>query len=110
MTESIASLADAIRSGERTATAVVSETLRRATDSQPALNAFTRIATRGALVRAAAIDAAIGRGEDPGPLGGVPIALKDLIDEAGIPNTSGSAFPPTIPDRSAVVVQRLETA
>ena len=110
MIESIASLADAIRSGERTATAVISEALRRAIDSQPVLNAFTRIATRGALVRAAAIDAAIERGEDPGPLGGVPIAVKDLIDEAGIPNTSGSAFPPTIPDRSAVVVRRLETA
>jgi Asp-tRNA(Asn)/Glu-tRNA(Gln) amidotransferase A subunit family amidase len=108
--ESIASLAGAIRSGERTATAVVADTLRRAADSQAALNAFIRLATKGALVRAAAIDAAIERGEDPGPLAGVPIALKDLIDEADTPNTSGSAFPPIVPDRSAEVVQRLEAA
>jgi aspartyl-tRNA(Asn)/glutamyl-tRNA(Gln) amidotransferase subunit A len=49
-------------------------------------------------------------GIDPGPLAGVPIGLKDLIDQEGIPTTNGAAFEPKVPDRSATVVARLEDA
>ena len=45
------------------------------------------------MADAAAVDAAVASGGDPGPLAGVPVAVKDLIDQAGIPNTAGSGIP-----------------
>jgi Asp-tRNA(Asn)/Glu-tRNA(Gln) amidotransferase A subunit family amidase len=99
-----------IRAGRRSAGAVVAAAVRAAHDSQSELNAFTLIDDEGAAARAAAIDAAIAAGDDPGPLAGVPVALKDLIDQAGHPNTRGAAFEPLVPERSATVVQRLEAA
>lgn len=110
MPGSIASLADAVRSGETTATSLASAALDAATESQPALNAFTRIDTEAVLSRAASVDNVVAAGGDPGPLAGVPIALKDLIDQAGVPNTLGAAFPPVVPGVSAPVVSRLEEA
>ncbi len=57
--------------------------------------------------RAEAIDELVRAGRDPGPLAGVPVALKDIIDDAGVPNTKGSAFPATVAESSATVVRRL---
>ncbi len=73
-------------------------------------NAYTLIDRDGALERAAVIDALVARGVDPGPLAGVPVALKDLIDQEGLPTTCGSGFYREIPARSATVVDRLEAA
>ncbi|GMQ85604.1 MAG: AtzE family amidohydrolase [Acidimicrobiia bacterium] len=106
----IAEIATAVRSGEISATDLVAAAIDRAERSQPVLNAFTSIDGDGALERAAAIDHRIGAGEDPGSLTGVPIGLKDLIDQQGLPTTNGAAFTPTVPDRSAEVVRRLEAA
>ncbi len=73
------------------------------------LNAF--IASDGdALNRADAIDSAVAAGSDPGPLAGVPIALKDIIDHAGRTTTAGSSFYRNEAQRSAPVVSRLEAA
>src|SRR5262249_45348431 len=44
----------------------------------------------GALAQADAVDAAVARGEDPGPLAGVPVGLKDLFCTRGLPTTAGS--------------------
>ena len=72
-------------------------------------NAF--IATDAdALNRADAIDAAVAAGSDPGPLAGVPIALKDIIDHQGRTTTAGSSFYRNHAQRSAPVVSRLEAA
>ncbi|MBI5481548.1 MAG: Asp-tRNA(Asn)/Glu-tRNA(Gln) amidotransferase subunit GatA [Deltaproteobacteria bacterium] len=54
------------------------------------LHAFLHVDEEGALARAAAIDAALARGEAPGPLAGVPVALKDIFVTRGIPTTCGS--------------------
>ena len=62
------------------------------------------------MARAEELDRRIAAGEDVGPLAGIPIGLKDLIDQAGIPNTNGAAFEPAVPDTSATVVDRLEAA
>lgn len=81
--------------------------LDAAETSQEALNAFTLIDRAGAIRRADAIDRRVASGEDPGPLTGVPVAMKDLIDQAGLPNTAGSGFPATLPEHDAPVVSRL---
>jgi aspartyl-tRNA(Asn)/glutamyl-tRNA(Gln) amidotransferase subunit A len=62
------------------------------------------------MERAEAIDELVAAGDDPGPLAGVTIGLKDLIDQQGIPTTNGAAFPAVVPDRTATVVERLQAA
>lgn len=101
-------IAAAVRSGERRAVDVVAECLDRIGDDP--LNAFTLITADAAMADAAIIDATVARREDPGPLAGVPIAVKDIIDQAGLPNTAGSGFPPTFPDQDATVITRLRGA
>ena len=86
------------------------EALTRAHASQPSLNAFTEIDDVGAMERAAEIDRRIADGDDPGPLAGVPVALKDLIDHRGHTTTAGSAFYRKIATESAPCVTALEAA
>lgn len=74
------------------------------------LNAFTLISVDAARVAADAIDTRIAAGEQPGPLAGVPVAVKDLIDQVGLPNTAGSGLAPVIPGHDAAVVTRLQRA
>lgn len=105
-----ASIASQVRSGTRTAVAVVSEHLDRIAAAQPSLNAFTLVTAEAALAAAERIDAAMARGEDPGPLAGVPIAVKDIIDQAGIATTCGASFPAAPAEATAPAVTRLERA
>lgn len=107
---SIADLANAVQRGERSAVTTVGDALNAAEAAQPRLNAFTSIDRGGSLTRAEALDRRITAGESVGPLAGVPIALKDLIDQAGIPTTNGASFEPVVADTSATVVGRLEDA
>jgi aspartyl-tRNA(Asn)/glutamyl-tRNA(Gln) amidotransferase subunit A len=72
-------------------------------------NAFTAI-DPAALDRAAAIDAAVVAGRQAGPLAGVPVALKDIIDHAGRTTTAGSSFWRHTATASATVVSRLDAA
>ncbi len=100
----------AVLSGETTATALVDDRLRAIDTSQPTLNAFTLVSHDRAIAAAAAVDRRLTAGEPVGPLAGAPIAVKDLIDQAGLPNTCGSGFPPQHSTESAPVIDRLETA
>lgn len=88
----------------------VAAAVERAEASQPIINAFTLIDHAGALARAASIDRTVADGGAAGPLIGIPVAIKDLIDQRGLPTKNGSAFEPEVPDRSATVVTRLEDA
>jgi aspartyl-tRNA(Asn)/glutamyl-tRNA(Gln) amidotransferase subunit A len=107
---SIAHRARAVRSGEITATALVADALERSEQSQTELNAYTSLDVDNALTAASRVDSMVAGGGDPGPLAGVPIAVKDLIDHAGRPNTCGGSFPPLLPDETAPCVARLEAA
>lgn len=107
--ESAGRLARQVRAGERSATEVIGKTLADLYDRQEALNLTTFI-DENALARAGNLDARVAAGEDPGPLCGVPVVVKDLIDQAGVPNTCGSAFHRTFPEHSAPVIERLEAA
>lgn len=96
-----------LRRGERTARDTIHGSLITTEGQQERLNAATLIDTDRALERSDELDEA---GDFAGPLAGVPIALKDLIDHAGRPTTCGSSFHAPIPERSATVVDRLEAA
>ncbi|MEX2322496.1 MAG: amidase [Acidimicrobiia bacterium] len=98
-----------VTSGARRAVDVVDEALARA-EAATELNAFTLIDHDGARAAASRVDEAVRVGRDPGPLAGVPVAVKDLIDQRGLPTTCGSSFYREVPNRSATVVERLEAA
>ena len=106
----IEGLAGSVRSGDISAIELVADALERSDRSQPALNAFISLDHERALDAATQIDSAVARGTDPGPLAGIPVAVKDLIDHAGRPNTRGGSFPPGQPTATAPCVARLEAA
>lgn len=95
-----------VRSGAATAVATVTAALERI-EAAHHLNAFTRLDSDRALARAEAIDHAIAAGTNPGPLAGVPVALKDLIDQEGLVTTAGSSFLVEPATADAPVVRRL---
>ena len=90
---------------------LTSACLARIDQLNPTLNAFITVTHESALAEARAAEAEIHRGNWRGPLHGIPIGLKDLIDTAGIKTTCGSAlFADRIPTEDADVVQRLKQA
>ena len=105
-----ATIAEAVRSGARTARRVAEQYLEAAERLNPELNAFVEIDRAGALKQADSVDAGRRAGSPVGPLCGVPIALKDLIDHAGRTTAAGSAFYRHRATASATVVRRLEAA
>ncbi len=88
----------------------IQEAIDAAHASQGTLNAFTQIDDDRALARAMEIDAIGDKGEYVGPLAGMPIGLKDLIDHGDRTTTAGSAFYRKQATESAAVVDRLEAA
>jgi Asp-tRNA(Asn)/Glu-tRNA(Gln) amidotransferase A subunit family amidase len=89
----------------------VREALARVQANDDGLGAFTVTLADSALAEASAIDAAVARGEDPGPLAGVPVSIKDTLWVAGAPATNGSlALRGFVPDRDTVAVARLRDA
>ena len=88
----------------------MTEALERAHSTQDTLNAFISVDDEGALERAAQIDRRLETGEEVGPLSGVPVALKDLIDHQGRVTTNGSSFFAEVAKKTATCVSRLEDA
>ncbi|CAO3427391.1 AtzE family amidohydrolase [Azospirillum endophyticum] len=105
-------IAEAVRSGAVSAAAVTETVLARIARLNPALNAFTDVTADRARAEAASLDARIEAGEDPGPLAGVPVAVKNLFDIAGLPTRAGSLInrdrAPAAAD--GVLLQRLSRA
>ena len=106
-----AEIAGAVANGH-SAVAVVEAALARIARHDPALNAFTAIVAERAIAKAAAVDAARADGGPVGPLAGVPFAVKNLFDVAGLPTLAGAKInrdhPPAGHD--ATLVTRLEAA
>ena len=104
-------IADGIRARRFSALEVLDAALARIERTNPALNAFIAVYPEAAREQAAAVDAAIARGEDPGPLAGVPIGIKDLEPVKGMLFTEGSrVYEGRIADRDGVSVSRLKAA
>lgn len=79
--------------------------------SQPAVNAFVTVDHDGALRAAARAADELSAGLDRGPLHGIPVAVKDLVDTASLVTTMGSRhFAGHVPERDAEVVARLRAA
>ena len=75
------------------------------------LNAFITVTADAALADARRAEADIQRGNWKGPLHGIPIALKDLVDTAGVRTTAASGiFKDRVPTEDAEIVRRLKTA
>ena len=77
-----------VRAHQVSATEVARAALARVDAVNPRLNAIVECRPDEVLARAAAIDAALARGEDPGPLAGVPITTKVNVDQAGYATTT----------------------
>ncbi|MCU0535370.1 MAG: AtzE family amidohydrolase [Hydrococcus sp. Prado102] len=82
-------IAEAIRQGKVSAKEIAGAALGRI-EADRSLNCFTTIMTQNALADAQAIDRLIAEGKNPGSLAGVPFAVKNLFDIAGIPTLAGS--------------------
>ena len=91
---------------------MVEATFARIRERDPVLNSFTAVTEQRAMLRAEAIDATRVRGEALGPLAGVPFAVKNLFDVAGLPTLAGSKINRDMPPatRDAVLIERLEAA
>lgn len=113
MTEirTISELAPRLRNREISSLEITQECLARIEKLDPVLNAFITVTAESALLEARTADAEIGCGQWRGLLHGVPIALKDLIDTAGLRTTSASALHAArVPGEDAEVVRRLREA
>lgn len=100
-----------LRAGSLTSVALTEAHLDRIAARDGVYNAFITVTRERALEDAARADRELAEGNDRGPLHGIPIALKDLIDTAGILTTSGSRlFQSNVPQTDAVVATRLRDA
>ena len=107
----ISELAQRLRRREISPVEITEDCLRRIEKLNPALNAFISILRESARAEARRAEAEIVRGEWRGPLHGVPVALKDLIDTAGVRTTAASAlYKDRVPNQDAEVVRRLRQA
>jgi len=107
----IVEAAEALRSRKISPVELTRDCLDRITALNPVLNAFITVTADRALEQASAAEDEILRGNWRGPLHGIPIGLKDIIDTAGILTTAASnLYEHRIPIRNAEVVGRLELA
>jgi len=79
-----------LRTRELSARDLAAACLARIETLNPAVNAFITVTKDEALARAAEADAELARGEDRGPLHGIPISIKDLVHQRGTPTTAAS--------------------
>ncbi|ADI06695.1 aspartyl/glutamyl-tRNA amidotransferase subunit A [Streptomyces bingchenggensis BCW-1] len=104
-------IAEKIASGEVTAVEVTEAHLARIEAVDEKVHAFLHVDREGALAQARAVDDKRARGEELGPLAGVPLALKDIFTTKGIPTTVGSKIlEGWIPPYDATLVTRLKDA
>jgi aspartyl-tRNA(Asn)/glutamyl-tRNA(Gln) amidotransferase subunit A len=111
----VGEIRDGIVAGRTSALEVTEEALARATSLGERLNAFTSLDPEGARKAARELDEALARGVPPGPLHGVPLAIKDIISTRGLPTTGGSRALEGVPwsgrpRREASLVRRLRRA
>ena len=107
----ISELSQPLRRREISPVEIAGACLDRIEKLSPALNAFITVTRESALENARAAETEIARGEWRGPLHGIPLALKDLVDTAGVRTTSASALhQDRVPERDAEVVRRLRHA
>jgi aspartyl-tRNA(Asn)/glutamyl-tRNA(Gln) amidotransferase subunit A len=108
---SLTGAAALLRAGKVSPVELVGACLARIESQNPVLNAFVTVTGESALRAAHAAEAEMRRGEWRGPLHGIPVAIKDMIDTRGVRTTGASAvYLDRIPGADAAVVSRLKRA
>src|SRR5579863_4177352 len=109
---SAAETAQAVKSRELSALRVIEAALARIGKYDSVLNSFTDVTAERARAKAAAVDAALSAGKNPGPLAGVPFAVKNLFDVQGLRTRAGSKINRDLKPsaRDATLIERLEAA
>jgi len=109
--KTILELGEALRSRKISPVELTHACLARIEEFNPTLNAFITVTAESALQQAQRAEDEILRGDGRGPLHGIPIGLKDLIDTAGIATTAASElYKHRVPSQNAAVVEKLEGA
>jgi amidase len=104
-------LARLIRRKELSAREVLAAHLAQIERVNPKVNAICTLVPEAAKKQAERADEALARGANPGPLHGLPIAIKDLVSTKGILTTFGSPiYKDNVPDEDALIVERLRAA
>ncbi len=104
-------IAESIREGEISAVDATTAFLERIREVEPTVNAYINVSYEEAVRRAEMIDGMLAGGRDPGPLAGVPIAVKDLLSTRGFTTTCGSRMLENfVPVYDATVVGRVGEA
>jgi aspartyl-tRNA(Asn)/glutamyl-tRNA(Gln) amidotransferase subunit A len=107
----ISQIRDGLLARRFSAVELAQETLRFAEAQNPATNAYLLFSPERALAAAARVDEQIARGDDPGPLAGVPVAVKDVILTKGVRTTCASKLlAEYVPPYDATAIVRLEEA
>ncbi len=108
---SLLDVSEHIRRRDLSSVEIVSALLSRIAVFEPRLNGFLRVMGDTALADAMRADSELDRGQWRGPMHGVPIGIKDLIDVAGVPTTSGTEImKDRVPAADATIVARLKRA
>ena len=103
-------LARRVRARELSPVEVVEAALARVARVNGPLNAVVTL-NQGVLDQARDLEQRLARGEDPGPLAGLPVGIKDITPVAGLRTTYGSPlYADHVPTEDALVVQRLRAA
>ncbi len=107
----IDSIRESLRARQFSAAELTAEALRFAEAENPKTNAYLHLSAERALANAKRVDEQLARGQDPGPLAGVPVAVKDVIVTKGVRTTCGSRLLANyVPPYDATAVIRLEQA
>ncbi len=107
----LADVSELVRNEKLSPVELTRACLERIGALNPGLNAFITVTAEMALAQARQAEAEIQRGTWRGPLHGIPLGLKDLIDVAGVPTTAASAvFENRVPMQDAEAVRRLKAA
>jgi aspartyl-tRNA(Asn)/glutamyl-tRNA(Gln) amidotransferase subunit A len=108
---SLSAASELVRSKKISPVELTQACLSRIEQLNPKLNAFITVTAESALAQARDAEADIQRGRWKGPLHGIPLALKDLVDTAGVRTTAASAlFKDRFPTQDAEIVRRLKAA
>ncbi|WP_445218660.1 AtzE family amidohydrolase [Bradyrhizobium sp. Pa8] len=107
-----ADIAKAVAGGKMSALDATEAALARIKQHDGVLNSFTDVTADRARAKARAIDADIAAGKEVGPLAGVPFAVKNLFDVAGLPTRAGSKINRDLAPakRDATLIERMEAA
>jgi aspartyl-tRNA(Asn)/glutamyl-tRNA(Gln) amidotransferase subunit A len=103
-------IAQAVASRRLSALSVTEAALERIAQRDPVLNSFTDVVADRARAKARAVDAALAGGASPGPLAGVPFAVKNLFDVKDLPTRAGSRINRELEPspRDATLIERME--